>query len=125
MAASVIAPPMPCRWYNGKIFISDRDELTRAYDAFEEWRREKGLEDRKIASYSIVGEKATRSLEPLLVNPVGRPAVVLGKWAAVACVGMGSKLITKERVAGQDYAGIADAVRDAFDPRLNRSEGTA
>lgn len=34
--------------------------------------------------------------------------------AGVACVGMGSKLITKERVAGQDYAGITEAVRQVL-----------
>jgi 2-dehydro-3-deoxyphosphogluconate aldolase/(4S)-4-hydroxy-2-oxoglutarate aldolase len=31
--------------------------------------------------------------------------------AGVACVGMGSKLITKERMASQDYAGITEAMR--------------
>ena len=43
-----------CQWYNGKILIQDRDELTKASDLFTVWVREKGL-DRKIADYEIVG----------------------------------------------------------------------
>ncbi|MFB3902085.1 MAG: bifunctional 4-hydroxy-2-oxoglutarate aldolase/2-dehydro-3-deoxy-phosphogluconate aldolase [Acidobacteriota bacterium] len=41
----------------------------------------------------------------------------LGAWfeAGVACVGMGSNLITKELVAGRDYAGIAKKVKEAIE----------
>lgn len=35
-----------------------------------------------LAIDSTAGERERGSLEPLLVNPVGRPAVVLGKWMA-------------------------------------------
>jgi sodium transport system permease protein len=37
---------------------------------------------------STAGERERGSLEPLLMNPVSRWALVLGKWAAVAAVGM-------------------------------------
>ncbi len=41
----------------------------------------------------------------------------LGEWfaAGVACVGMGSKLITKELVAAKDYAGITKKVKEAIE----------
>ncbi len=41
----------------------------------------------------------------------------LRKWfdAGVACVGMGSGLVSKERIASQDYAGIEQATRDILD----------
>lgn len=35
---------------------------------------------------STAGERERGSLEPLLMNPVPRAALVLGKWGAVACV---------------------------------------
>jgi sodium transport system permease protein len=37
---------------------------------------------------STAGERERGSLEPLLMNPVDRVALVLGKWGAVASVGM-------------------------------------
>jgi sodium transport system permease protein len=37
---------------------------------------------------STAGERERGSLEPLLMNPTARVALVLGKWAAVAAVGM-------------------------------------
>jgi sodium transport system permease protein len=37
---------------------------------------------------STAGERERGSLEPLLMNPAERFAIVLGKWGAVACVGM-------------------------------------
>jgi sodium transport system permease protein len=37
---------------------------------------------------TTAGERERGSLEPLLMNPAPRPALVLGKWGAVACVGM-------------------------------------
>jgi ABC-2 type transport system permease protein len=41
-----------------------------------------------IASYSIVGEKASRSLEPLLATPVSTTALLLGKGFAAALPGI-------------------------------------
>ena len=37
---------------------------------------------------TTAGERERGSLEPLLMNPTSRQALVLGKWAAVAAVGM-------------------------------------
>src|SRR5204862_2805744 len=37
---------------------------------------------------TTAGERERGSLEPLLMNPSERWALVLGKWGAVACVGM-------------------------------------
>jgi sodium transport system permease protein len=37
---------------------------------------------------TTAGERERGSLEPLLMNPASRAALVLGKWAAVACVAM-------------------------------------
>ena len=37
---------------------------------------------------TTAGERERGSLEPLLMNPAARTALVLGKWAAVATVGM-------------------------------------
>lgn len=37
---------------------------------------------------TTAGERERGSLEPLLMNPVERWVLVLGKWGAVACVGM-------------------------------------
>lgn len=37
---------------------------------------------------TTAGERERGSLEPLLMNPAERVALVLGKWAAVACLGM-------------------------------------
>jgi ABC-2 type transport system permease protein len=41
-----------------------------------------------IASYSIVGEKAQRSLEPLLATPITTPELLLGKGFAAAIPGI-------------------------------------
>ena len=37
---------------------------------------------------STAGERERGSLEPLLMNPASRAAIVVGKWAAIASVGM-------------------------------------
>jgi len=37
---------------------------------------------------TTAGERERGSLEPLLMNPTGRWALVVGKWGAVACVSM-------------------------------------
>ena len=43
---------------------------------------------------STAGERERGSLEPLLMTPVPRAALVLGKWGAVAAVGMGVALLS-------------------------------
>jgi sodium transport system permease protein len=42
---------------------------------------------------STAGERERGSLEPLLMTPPERIALVLGKWGAVACLGMGVALL--------------------------------
>lgn len=46
-----------------------------------------------IAAYSIVGEKITRSLEPLLATPVTTTELLLGKGLAAALPGIGAAWI--------------------------------
>ncbi len=43
---------------------------------------------------STAGERERGSLEPLLMAPVSRAALVLGKWGAVASVGMGVAVLS-------------------------------
>ena len=43
---------------------------------------------------STAGERERGSLEPLLMAPVARGALVLGKWGAVACMGMGVAVLS-------------------------------
>jgi sodium transport system permease protein len=43
---------------------------------------------------TTAGERERGSLEPLLMTPVSRGALVLGKWGAVAAVGMGVALLS-------------------------------
>ena len=70
-----------------------------------------------IASYSIVGEKTTRSLEPLLATPVSTTEIILGKGLASALPAVGATwlsfaiflfaarfLVVSDRV----YAGITN-----------------
>jgi sodium transport system permease protein len=45
-----------------------------------------------IASDSTMGERDRASLEPLLLNPVSRTAVIAGKWLAAASLACGSVL---------------------------------
>jgi len=69
-----------------------------------------------IASYSIVGEKTTRSLEPLLATPTSTAEIILGKglaavlpaiaatWLSFAIFAVGARFFT---VSDRVYAGIA------------------
>ncbi|HEY4722911.1 MAG TPA: ABC transporter permease, partial [Anaerolineae bacterium] len=70
-----------------------------------------------IASYSIVGEKTTRSLEPLLATPTSTTEIILGKGLASALPAVGATwlsfaiflfaarfLVVSDRV----YAGITN-----------------
>jgi sodium transport system permease protein len=47
-----------------------------------------------IATDSTAGERERGSLEPLLVNPAPRGALVAGKWLAAALVAMGAAMTT-------------------------------
>ncbi|CAG0928814.1 hypothetical protein TFLX_01076 [Thermoflexales bacterium] len=46
-----------------------------------------------IASYSIVGEKSTRSLEPLLATPTSTAEIILGKALASVIPAIGATLV--------------------------------
>ncbi|MEO5735347.1 MAG: ABC transporter permease subunit [Rubrivivax sp.] len=71
---------------------------------------------------STAGERERGSLEPLLMNPTPRLALVLGKWGAVASVGMmiavlsclsflpGQWLLRSEALAAMFRFGIGEAV---------------
>lgn len=43
---------------------------------------------------TTAGERERGSLEPLLMAPVARGALVVGKWGAVACMGMGVAVLS-------------------------------
>lgn len=47
-----------------------------------------------LAIDSTAGERERRSLEPLLVNPVSRRAIVLGKWLATSLVALAGVVLT-------------------------------
>jgi sodium transport system permease protein len=71
---------------------------------------------------STAGERERGSLEPLLMNPASRAAIVLGKWAAIASVGMliavlsclsflpGQWLIRSEALSAMFRFGIGEAM---------------
>ncbi len=72
---------------------------------------------------STAGERERGSLEPLLMNPASRSALVIGKWAAVAAVAMliavlscasflpGQWLLRNETMAALFRFGIGEALR--------------
>ncbi len=71
---------------------------------------------------STAGERERGSLEPLLMNPASRLAIVLGKWGAIASVGMliavlsclsflpGQWLIKSEALAAMFRFGLGEAL---------------
>jgi sodium transport system permease protein len=72
---------------------------------------------------STAGERERGSLEPLLMNPASRSALVIGKWAAVAAVAMliavlscasflpGQWLLRNETMAALFRFGVGEALR--------------
>ncbi|MEN9631006.1 MAG: sodium transporter permease protein NatB, partial [Pseudomonadota bacterium] len=72
---------------------------------------------------TTAGERERGSLEPLLMNPTSRGALVLGKWAAVAAVGMliavlsclsflpGQWLLRSESLAAMFRYGLGEALQ--------------
>ena len=46
-----------------------------------------------VAIDMTAGERERGSLEPLLMNPIPRSGLIIGKWLAVACYGMGIVLL--------------------------------
>ena len=47
-----------------------------------------------LAIDCTAGERERGSLEPLLVNPVSRPAILAGKWMATVLVALVALLVT-------------------------------
>jgi sodium transport system permease protein len=73
----------------------------------------------QIAIDSTAGERERGSLEPLLLNPVSRPALVAGKWLAASVFGCGAVIFSMimtinvmRRVPWHDL-GVRFAVTDA------------
>lgn len=56
-----------------------------------------------VAMDAIAGERERRSLVPLLLNPVSRSEIVIGKWLAVCLFSLGGLAVT---LAGFALAGI-------------------
>ena len=68
-----------------------------------------------IASYSIVGEKITRSLEPLLATPVSTAKLLLGKGLAAALPGIfGAWASYAIFLIGARFLSVSDAVFNIF-----------
>jgi ABC-2 type transport system permease protein len=68
-----------------------------------------------IASYSIVGEKVTRSLEPLLATPVSTMKLLLAKGVAAAVPGIvGAWLAYLVFLIGARFLAVSDRVYDIF-----------
>ncbi len=54
----------------------------------------------QIAADSTAGERERGSLEPLLLNPVSRRAIVVGKWLAAAAFGASAVLFSAALITG-------------------------
>ena len=63
---------------------------------------------------TTAGERERGSLEPLLMNPAERWALVAGKWGAVACV--------ERAVQHRHHHEVREHARDARRPRLRTGE---
>jgi hypothetical protein len=55
-----------CLWDSDKIVLQDRNELEAAYDAFNAWRDEFGINQRKISDYTITGSELTQKTPPVV-----------------------------------------------------------
>lgn len=68
-----------------------------------------------IAAYSIVGEKITRSLEPLLATPISTAKLLLGKGLAAALPGILTAWISYGVfLIGARFLAVSDRVFDIF-----------
>lgn len=68
-----------------------------------------------IAAYSIVGEKVTRSLEPLLATPISTSRLLLGKGLAAALPGIITAWISYGLfLIGARFLAVSDAVFNIF-----------
>lgn len=68
-----------------------------------------------IAAYSIVGEKVTRSLEPLLATPISTTKLLLGKGLAAAIPGViGAWVSYALFLIGARFLSVSDRVFNIF-----------
>jgi ABC-2 type transport system permease protein len=68
-----------------------------------------------IAAYSIVGEKVTRSLEPLLATPISTTKLLLGKGIAAALPGIAAAWIAYVLfLIGARFLAVSDRVFSIF-----------
>jgi ABC-2 type transport system permease protein len=68
-----------------------------------------------IASYSIVGEKVTRSLEPLLATPISTTKLLLGKGLAAALPGVLTAWVSYVLfLIGARFLAVSDRVFNIF-----------
>lgn len=63
---------------------------------------------------STAGERERGSLEPLLMNPVEHAGLVLGKWAAVALLGMGVALLASLSFVPAQWLLKSDSLQAMF-----------
>jgi hypothetical protein len=55
-----------CQWDSAVAVIQDRGELEQAYDAFDAWRDEFGINHQKISGYTITGSEVTQKQPPVV-----------------------------------------------------------
>lgn len=59
-----------CLWDSDKLLLDSQDELEAAYDAFNSWRDERGINGRKISDYTVTGSEVAQQ-SPLVVTVSG------------------------------------------------------
>lgn len=74
----------------------------------------------QIAVDATAGERERSSLEPLLVNPVPRSAIVLGKWGAAVVFAAGAVALTLAgSIAAMSYAPLEElGIHLSFEPAV-------
>jgi hypothetical protein len=55
-----------CLWDSDKLVLEDRNELEAAYDAFNAWRDERGINQRKISDFTITGSELVQQSPPVV-----------------------------------------------------------
>src|SRR5574337_1328665 len=72
---------------------------------------------------TTAGERERGSLEPLLANPAPRSAIVLGKWAAVAAVGMLIAVLSCSSFLPGQWLVRSESLNAGLIPRSGRPPG--
>ncbi|MFL6197035.1 MAG: hypothetical protein ACJ75H_22810 [Thermoanaerobaculia bacterium] len=55
-----------CLWDSDKIVLENQAELEAAYDAFNAWRDEFGINQRKISDFTVTGSELTQKSPPVV-----------------------------------------------------------